>query len=222
MALSEKEKARRATKEGHLSFFLAKIKNRAKSQNIPFDLDLEFLTSIATDECPVFKTPFIWGHGNGAHPYRPSLDRVIPELGYVKYNVVFISLKANIIKQDITEKELYAVADWLHDKRKEVLNAYEKQPSPVPKGHYSRSEEHAKHGTVLAAGAGEDDYYPHHNSGTVRGENPDHRAQEGSGDSVAHRNKKVEPSSALTHVEDNGEPDAEIVRLEFGSGHLFD
>jgi hypothetical protein len=222
MALREKEKARRATKEGHLALFLSKIKNRAKNQNIPFDLDLEFLTSIATDECPVFKTPFTWGHGKGRHPYRPSLDKVVPELGYVKYNVVFISYKANAIKQDITEKELYAVADWLHDKRKEVLNAYEKQPSSVPTGHYPRSEEHTKHGAVLATGAGEDNYYPHHNSGAVRGENTDHRAQESGGDSVAHRNKKVEPSPALTRIENNGEPDAEIVRLEFGSGHLFD
>ena len=222
MALSEKEKARRATKEGHLSFILAKVKHRAKKQNSMFDLDLDFLKSIATDECPVFKTPFVWGHGNGKNPYRPSLDKVIPELGYVKYNVVFISLKANMIKQDIAEKELYAVADWLHDKRKEVLNAHEKQPSPVSKGHYSRSEEHTKHGTVLATGTGEDDDNAHHHCGTISGEDLDHRAQESGGNSVAHRNKKVEPSPTLTRIENNGEPDAEIVRLEFGSGHLFD
>ena len=112
------------TKKGHLTSYLRGAKNRAKNKFLPFDIDTEHLKSIATDRCPVFNTVFDWGiTGKGRGPDRPSLDRIIPELGYVKGNVVFISELANRIKNNVTEKELYIVADWLYEKRKEVLNA---------------------------------------------------------------------------------------------------
>jgi hypothetical protein len=134
MALSEQQKNYRATKRGHLSRCLGKARERSKILNIECDLNLEYLESIATNECPVFKTPFVWGQGKGKHPYRPSLDRIIPELGYVKHNVVFISFKANLIKQDVAEKELYAVADWLHEARKKV-NVDKRPASPISTVH---------------------------------------------------------------------------------------
>jgi hypothetical protein len=109
------------TKRGHLSSYLSDSKQRAKEKNLPFDLDLEYLESITVEICPIFKTPFDWGRDNkGQGNERPSLDRIIPELGYIKGNVAFISMWANSIKQDATEKELYAVADWIHEQRKYV------------------------------------------------------------------------------------------------------
>ena len=92
----------------------------------------------------------------------------------------------------------------------------------VPAGHYPKSEEHTKHGTVLATGSGEDDDYPHHHCGTISREDLDHRTEESSGDGVAHRNKKVEPSRAFTRSQDNGEPEPEISRVEIRGGRLFD
>jgi hypothetical protein len=113
--------AYKKTKRGHLSSYLSDSKQRAKEKNLPFDLDLKYLESITTDACPIFKTPFDWGRDSkGQGNERPSLDRIIPELGYVKGNVAFISMWANSIKQDATEKELYAVADWIHERRKYV------------------------------------------------------------------------------------------------------
>jgi hypothetical protein len=109
------------TKRGHLSSYLSDSKHRAKEKNLPFNLDLKYLESISTNECPIFKTTFDWGRDKkGQGNERPSLDRIIPELGYIKGNVAFISMWANSIKQDATEKELYAVADWIHEKRKYV------------------------------------------------------------------------------------------------------
>lgn len=110
------------TKRGHLMHTLGRIRFRARKSNIPFSIDIEHLESIATDTCPIFGTTFDWGLDNkGSGKARPSLDKIVPELGYIKGNVAFISTWANIIKSDATEKELYAVADWLHDKRKEIL-----------------------------------------------------------------------------------------------------
>lgn len=133
----EKNRQYRSTKKGHMTTFLSQAKRRARSKGIDFDLDTEYLLSIAPDKCPVFGFKFVWGRKPGKRDFKgPSLDRIVQEQGYVKGNVAFISLKANMIKQNVTENELYAVADWLHDKRKEVLNAIKKQSSPISKEHH--------------------------------------------------------------------------------------
>lgn len=130
-----KDQIYRSTKKGHIRGVAANIKYRSKLKNIPHDIDSKYLDEIATDCCPVFGIEFVWGRqrkGHGPETNSPTLDRIIPELGYVRGNVVFISDKANRIKQEVTEKELYAVADWLHDKRKEVQNAFKDKHSSVP------------------------------------------------------------------------------------------
>jgi hypothetical protein len=206
MALSETEKRYRATKRGHLCRFLSSAKERSVKQNVSFDLTLDYLESITTDECPVFKTPFVWGQSNGKHPYRPSLDKVIPELGYVKGNVVFISLKANTIKQDITEKELYAVADWLHDKRKKVLENVKPKPvAPIPDEDNWEGEMHPQHRTISTTGTGKDSDNADHHSGTVYRQDVNHSPKTSSRDSMGHRDKEVGTSETLESVQDNWE-----------------
>ena len=51
----------------------------------------------------------------GPGPGSPTLDRIVPSLGYVPGNVVVISHKANSIKSNATAAEIRAVADWLDD-----------------------------------------------------------------------------------------------------------
>lgn len=163
-----------ATKRGHMTRFLSKAKERATEKNLPIDLDVDYLESIATEYCPVFKTNFVWGFtGNGRdNVYGPSLDRVIPELGYVKGNVVFISVVANNIKQNVTEKELYAVADWLHDKRKEVLNAFRGKLPRLPEPCVTPGKKPAKSGPVHGAGPGQDCDGAHHYQAELFGTDP--------------------------------------------------
>ena len=224
MALNRTEIQReyRTTKRGHLASMLGNAKTRAKKQKVDFDLDLNFLESIAINECPVFKTPFVWGQSQGAHPYRPSLDRIVPELGYVRHNVVFISLKANTIKQDITEKELYAVADWLHHARKKVLNAKQNTATPVPTSPHLGGEVYPELGPISTPGTREDSYDLDHYQRTVRGDDADYRAQTRGGDGVGYGSEKVESFSRLTRVKDYGDAEPEIVRLDFSSRHLPD
>lgn len=214
-------KAYLGTKRGHLTRFLSKTKERSVAQNLPHDIDLEYLESIATDECPVFKTPFVWGQGNGTHPYRPSVDRIIPELGYVKGNVVFISLKANTIKQDVTEKELYAVADWLHEARKKV-NVKENTAAPVPTGDHPEGNFDTKYGALFTAGFGQDHHYSYYHSGAVQGQDIDHRAQESSGDSVGRGSQEVGTFITSYDIQNNGLPCAENILAEHRRGHLPD
>lgn len=52
-------------------------------------------------------------NGTGPAPDSPSLDRVIPELGYVPGNVIVISWRANNLKRDATIEELEAVIAYM-------------------------------------------------------------------------------------------------------------
>lgn len=165
----------RSTKNGYLRSNLAKIKSRCKKNNIPFNLTYEFLDSITTDTCPIFGVEFIWrtsGAGRGVYKNTPTLDRVIPKLGYVQGNVVFISHLANAIKQDVTEAELYAVADWLHDKRKEVLNAFPGQSAPLPTPGARISKKDPEPGATHGAGPGQDCDGAQHHQAELFGADP--------------------------------------------------
>jgi hypothetical protein len=219
-------KERRSTKKGFLKKALNSAKTRSRNKQVPFDLDIEYLHSIATDECPVFNVNLIYASsqkGTG-HPdtHGAALDRVIPELGYVKGNVVFISNWANSIKSNATEIQLYAIADWLHYKRKEVLNAFKEQLAPVPERPNIKSRYYTQPRAIPTTGFGENYDHTYNHSRTVRGEDLDHRAQASSGDSVGRGGKEVVSSQASFCFEDHGQPDAEIVRLDFGRRYLSD
>jgi len=87
-----------------------RLKKRALEKGIPFDLVPEDL--VLPEICPVYKVPFVLG--DQRHPNVPSVDRIRPELGYVKGNIAIISRKANLIKQDCTSAEdVRAVADYM-------------------------------------------------------------------------------------------------------------
>ena len=105
-----KEKAAEMYKENWFHLTTQLKKSFCKSQNIPFDLDAEYLASIWTDTCPVYDVKFV--KHDKLHPHSPALDRLDPSKGYVKGNVVYISARANRIKYDATVAELRQLADW--------------------------------------------------------------------------------------------------------------
>lgn len=202
------------TKRGHIAKFKSHAQQRAKKANLPFDLTLEYLESIAGDACPVFKKEFRWGRHKGkADDFTPSLDRVIPELGYVQGNVVFISNLANRIKSNATEKELYAVADWLHDERKRVLNATKNRPTPVPVEHTEQSQTDATHWSVHGAGVGEDCDGAHHHRGEPEGEDPCDSTQASCRICMGSGSKQLEALELYEGRADYGLTDAETESL---------
>lgn len=102
-------------KTKHLKCYLKSAKKRAVAKGLPFDLDLEYLQSIAMYRCPVFLTKLTWGElGKGAVTQNsPSLDRIVPEKGYVKGNVQFLSNLANSMKQNASQEQLLLFANWV-------------------------------------------------------------------------------------------------------------
>lgn len=181
----------------HLKNYLHNAKSRSIRENVPFDLTLQDLIEIATDECPIFHTPFVWGAsglGKGkTRPDSPTLDRILPELGYIKSNVAFLSYRANRIKDNGTMQEHYDIADWIWNH----IHAKENTTTPVSTGSDREGEDHALDGFVLATGAGQNDDDTHHHCGTISGEDLDHRAQTSSRDSVGRGSKEVGASTAL-------------------------
>ena len=107
----------KSRESNRIGYALYKAKRRAKEKKVPFDLSAEYLEEIFPKDnlCPVFGLSFEWGGGSdeASRDNSPSLDRIVPELGYVEGNVVWISNRANILKRDATWEELQRVAEWL-------------------------------------------------------------------------------------------------------------
>jgi hypothetical protein len=55
----------------------------------------------------------IYGATHAARARAASLDRIVPELGYVKGNIAVISNRANSLKSNATLEELERLCAWL-------------------------------------------------------------------------------------------------------------
>jgi len=88
---------------------LSSYRTRASKKGLPFNLTCSYLESIWTDKCPVTNRKFVIGCPKDA----PSLDRLVPEKGYVEGNVAWISRRANTIKNDASLEDLKMVVEWL-------------------------------------------------------------------------------------------------------------
>jgi hypothetical protein len=84
-------------------------KQRAQRDGLPFDLSIDdiYIPMI----CPVLGIPIRPGTRK-SHENSATLDRVVPELGYVKDNIVVISYKANRIRNNATTWELERVTAY--------------------------------------------------------------------------------------------------------------
>lgn len=70
-------------------------KTRAQEQGIPFTLKIENI--VIPKLCPLLGIELFQGKGAFV-PNSPSLDRILPSLGYVPENIWVISHRANMIK----------------------------------------------------------------------------------------------------------------------------
>jgi hypothetical protein len=97
---------------------LRSVKARALKENITYNLNLDYIKSIwpKNNLCPIFGCELKRNRKGQSRNTSPSLDRIIPEKGYVEGNVVVVSFKANRIKNDGTVEDL-----------RKVLHFYENQ-----------------------------------------------------------------------------------------------
>jgi hypothetical protein len=81
-------------------------RRRAKEEGVPFDLTADDI--VIPTHCPVFGIPLYRGAGIGGHCFNsPSLDKIIPERGYVRGNIAVISHRANMLKSNETNPSVF-------------------------------------------------------------------------------------------------------------------
>jgi hypothetical protein len=85
-------------------------RHRAKRKNIPFDITAEDV--IIPETCPVLGIQLQIGEKVVCNN-SPTLDRIKPELGYVKGNIQVLSYRANLLKSNATIEELEKVLEHL-------------------------------------------------------------------------------------------------------------
>lgn len=86
------------------------VRNRAKRSKIDFDITVEDL--IWNEYCPILGIKLDY-HPGANRWHQVSLDKTDPKKGYVKGNVVVMSMRANSIKQDSTVDEIEKLLDYL-------------------------------------------------------------------------------------------------------------
>ena len=86
---------------------LNNAKKRGKDLGVPFDLTLDDI--VIPDVCPVLGLWLAPGRGKPTGN-SPSLDRIVPEKGYVVGNVIVVSHRANLLKNSATLAEMQALA----------------------------------------------------------------------------------------------------------------
>ena len=90
-----------------------KAQVRARESGRPFTIVAEDV--IIPTHCPILGIPLEKGVGHSSSN-SPSLDALIPELGYVPGNINVISHKANTMKSNATLEELKKLVAWLESK----------------------------------------------------------------------------------------------------------
>jgi hypothetical protein len=90
---------------------LALAKQRAKRSGISFNLSAEDI--IIPRLCPVLGCALKRGKDKRQIDQSPTLDRIRPNRGYTKGNVIVISSLANRIKSTANWKQILSVGSWL-------------------------------------------------------------------------------------------------------------
>lgn len=91
---------------------LNRAKTRAKKNNIPFSITEKDI--VIPEYCPIMGIKLEHHRGRpGAYKSSPSLDKIIPELGYVPGNVRVISQLANQCKGNASIEEMIMFAKWV-------------------------------------------------------------------------------------------------------------
>ena len=97
-------------KELAMKRMLSGAKTRAREKGVDFNIDYSDIQM--PNLCPVLKIPLVPNEG-AIGDSSPTLDRLLPHLGYTKGNVKVISSLANRIKTNATSAQIYAVAEYV-------------------------------------------------------------------------------------------------------------
>lgn len=92
---------------------LRSARNRATRLGLEFDINEEDFE--IPDTCPVLGIAIKRSTGGQGcvKAESPSIDRIVPSLGYVKGNISIISHRANLLKNNATPEEISKLNDYM-------------------------------------------------------------------------------------------------------------
>jgi len=99
-------------------------KKRALKKGLEFNIELKDIH--IPKRCPILKVLLIC-----STRYSPSIDRIYPDKGYIKGNIVVISTLANSMKANATPKELLIFAKNIK-KYMDLYQEVEVDELPIP------------------------------------------------------------------------------------------
>ena len=102
--------ALKAREEPMLNAFY-QARSRSKKNKIPFSIKFSDVPEVP-EFCPVLGIPLTPNSGKRTDS-SPSLDKIIPSLGYVPGNVDVISFRANTLKNSASLEELVKIVQYL-------------------------------------------------------------------------------------------------------------
>lgn len=122
----DKVLARLARKQASMPYRMGRLvsgaKARSVSKKVPFDLDNQFLIDLWNKQegkCPISGRSFDLENSEyKSNPNAPSLDRIVPEKGYIKGNVRLVTWHVNMAISEFGEDALRLLC-------KDILNKEE-------------------------------------------------------------------------------------------------
>lgn len=88
-----------------------RCKTRAREKGFPCTITWKDLESLYVENCPLLEIPLNWSScSEGRNEYTPSVDKIVPELGYVPGNIRIISNLANMMKSYANKEQLLTFA----------------------------------------------------------------------------------------------------------------
>jgi hypothetical protein len=99
----------RSCKKTYARMIFEQIRWRARKRSIPFNLTVDDV--VIPEKCPVLGFELVRSVGSIKYN-SASVDRIVPELGYVKGNIIVVSLKANMIKTNAKVEDIIKVAEF--------------------------------------------------------------------------------------------------------------
>jgi hypothetical protein len=98
-----KKQLRKYREDNHLEISMKKAYSRARKNGLDFDLDLEYLEQLFAEcdgICSMTGIKMLYNAGYN-NPYSMSIDRIVPESGYVKGNIRLISRWYNTARSNL-------------------------------------------------------------------------------------------------------------------------
>ena len=140
-----KEKNIAWANENFEKYTFNRVKQRAKRQGTEFTIELEDL--VIPTHCPLLETPLICRLGEQLPAENiVSVDRIDPSKGYIKGNIQILSQKANRMKNNATDEELYLFCkNYLTKTRKDLDDRWSK----TNLGNTERGGAHCIYGTCV-------------------------------------------------------------------------